>query len=82
MEGIPVLSQALWQVILLFRISPGIIYADISLAQRMFALKHELALIYCVHFETDDVDTEEQEVEADRMVWVYYDAYKAGNLAY
>lgn len=48
----------------------------------MFALKHELALIYCVHFETDDVDTEEQEVEADRMVWVYYDAYKAGNLAY
>ena len=57
-----------------------IINADISLPTQHEVLGHELAHIFCNHFERKDLDCDCKEEEANQKAWEYYKAYKAGKL--
>lgn len=57
-----------------------IINADISLPTQHKVLGHELAHIFCNHFERKDLDRDSKEEEANQKAWEYYKAYKAGKL--
>ena len=52
---------------------------------RAFQLKsgsvgHELAHIFCGHFETFGMNPDQREKEANKKAWEYYDAYIEGRL--
>ena len=47
---------------------------------RMHTLGHELAHIFCGHFEVEDPNVPLQEIEANHLAWDYYVAYKKGTL--
>ena len=57
-----------------------IINTDISLPTQHEVLGHELAHIFCNHFERKDLDRDSKEEEANQKAWEYYEAYKAGKL--
>ena len=57
-----------------------IINADISLPTQHEVLGHELAHIFCNHFQRKDLDRDSKEEEANQKAWEYYEAYKAGKL--
>ena len=57
-----------------------IINAEISLPSQCQVLGHELAHIFCGHFEMKDVDPEFKENEANEKAWEYYELYKEGRL--
>ena len=57
-----------------------IINADISLHSQNHVLGHELAHIFCGHFEMKDVDPEFKENEANEKAWEYYELYKERRL--
>ena len=57
-----------------------IINEDISLPTQHKVLGHELAHIFCNHFQRKDLDRDSKEEEANQKAWEYYEAYKAGKL--
>lgn len=54
--------------------------ADISLLTQHHVLGHELAHIFCGHFETFGMDPNQREEEANKKAWEYYNAYIEGRL--
>ena len=57
-----------------------IINADISLPSQRHVLGHELAHIFCGHFEMKNIGREQKEEEANLKAWEYYEAYRDGEL--
>ena len=53
-----------------------VINAEISIPTQQHVLGHELAHIFCGHFEMKDADPDFKEREANQKAWEYYEAYR------